>query len=212
MDVLGIKRGVFGGTFDPVHNGHLAIAEEARKAAGLTEVYFVPAPRPWQKTHMRLTPVSQRVEMLRLAIKDRPYFHISTVDIDRAGPSYTIDTILDLRREFSPKDEFYFILGWDSLESLPSWKDAARLVQLCYLLAAPRPGYPRPDLRVLDGQLPGISQKVILMDGPVMDISASGIRQRVAEGKSLEGLAPAAVAGYITEKGLYRNPTGFQPG
>ncbi len=203
MDMVGVRRGVLGGTFDPVHNGHLAIAEESRKEAGLADVIFVPAPRPWQKTRQLLTPVSHRVEMLRLAIEDRPYFCISNVDINRAGPSYTIDTILDLRREMGENGELYFILGWDSLESLPTWREAPRLVQLCYLVAARRPGFRRPDLAALDNQIPGVASRVIVLNGPRADISASSVRERVARGLDIDGLVPGPVSAYINEHKLY---------
>ncbi len=203
MGLVGRRIGVLGGTFDPVHNGHLAIAETARAQCDLSEVVFVPAPRPWQKTDHALTPIDHRVAMLRLATNVRPYFRLSEVDINRPGPTYTIDTIADLRQELDQPAEFYFILGWDSLESLPSWKEASQLVHICYLVAAPRPHYPRPDLARLETAIPGISARLIFMRGPRVNVSASEIRERVLRGEPIHGMVPVPVERYIIENRLY---------
>ncbi len=198
-----MKIGVLGGTFDPIHNGHLAVAEEVRSRLGLSEILFVPAGRPWLKGDTPISPAELRVEMVRLAVADKPYYKVSTMEIEREGPSYTVDTMGELRAQIGVGNELYFILGWSSLAELPQWKEPARIIRLCKLIAVPRPGYPRPDLRSLDTSIPGLSRSVTLLDKPEVDISASDIRDRVAQGQSISGLVPEAVEGYIEEHKLY---------
>ncbi|MFQ5996287.1 MAG: nicotinate-nucleotide adenylyltransferase [Dehalococcoidales bacterium] len=195
--------GVLGGTFDPVHNGHLIVAEEARNRLNLTEVIFVPAGQPWLKADRAITPAKHRLQMLRLALADKPYFKLSAMEIERAGPSYTIDTITELRGQLDAGDELFFILGQDSLAQLPQWRNASQLIQMCYFVAVPRPGSPRPNLKALEASIPGISQRVMLMDEPHVDISAEAIRDRVARGLSIRHLVPEPVNRYIKEHKLY---------
>lgn len=195
--------GVFGGTFDPVHNGHLAVAEEVKTQLNLAQVIFVPAGQPWLKTDRTISLSEHRLKMLRLALADKSYFKLSTIDVERAGPSYTIDTITELREKLSDEDELFFILGRDSLAQLPQWRDTARLIQLCYLVVVPRPGSPRPDLKALEASIPGLSQRVMLLDRPEIDVSATIIRDRVARGLSIRHLVPEPVNRYIKEQGLY---------
>lgn len=195
--------GVMGGTFDPVHMGHLLIAEEARTRLNLAEILFVPAGLPWLKADRPISSVEHRVEMVRLAIADKPYFKLSTVDLERAGPTYTVDTIAALQGQIGAGDELFLILGWDSLAELPEWHEASRLVTMCRLVVAPRPGYPLPKLKSLEASIPGISQRVMLMDKPNIDISASDIRERVAKGLSIRHLVPEPVNRYIKEHKLY---------
>ena len=132
-----LRVGVLGGTFDPVHNAHLAIAGEAKRQLGLTEVIFVPAGQPWMKADTPISLAAHRLKMLRLALTGKKYFRVSTVDIDHEGPSYTIDTITRLRSELGQKIEFYFIMGWDSLPALPRWKDAPQLADLAKRRSGP---------------------------------------------------------------------------
>ena len=195
--------GVLGGTFDPVHSGHLIIAEEARLKLGLSQVIFVPAGQPWLKEHKNITPGEQRMEMLRLALAADPFFRISTVDLERPGPSYTVDTLADLKRELGEEANLYFILGLDALAQLPTWKESQRIVELCHLVAARRREVRDLDLESLERSMPGISQRVIILDNPLIYISSSDIRNRAAEGKSIHGMVPEAVERYIREKGLY---------
>lgn len=195
--------GVLGGTFDPVHNGHLILAEEARARLNLTEIIFVPAGQPWLKADIPILPAEHRLEMLRLAIADKPYFKLSVMEIERAGPSYTVDTIAELREQLSSEDELFFILGWDNLAELPRWREPSRLIRLCYLVAVPIPGYPHPNMKNLEVSIPGVSVRVMLLDKPEVDISASDIRQRVARGLSVRHLVPEPVNRYIKEHGLY---------
>ena len=198
-----MKIGVFGGTFDPVHNGHLMMAEEARVQLDLARVLFVPAGQPWLKEDRDITPAEHRVRMVRLAIADNPYFSLSRLEVDREGPSYTVDTIAGLKAQGKDDDELFFILGWDSLNDLPRWREPERLVTLCRLVAIPRPGCQPPDLEALSAVIPGLAQRVILLDKPVVDISASDIRRRVAGGEPIDNLVPAPVAEYIKANRLY---------
>lgn len=198
-----MKVGVLGGTFDPVHNGHITMAEEVMAALRLDRVIFVPAGQPWLKADSPITPVKHRAEMVRLAIAGRAGFELSLVEVERPGPSFTIDTIDDLRKQLGDEAELYFIIGWDSLAQMPQWKDVGRLVKLCRMVSVPRPGWEMPDLRKLEELIPGISQSLILLDKPVIDISATDIRRRVAGDLSLRGLVPEAVADYIRQHKLY---------
>ncbi len=195
--------GVLGGTFDPIHNGHLIVAEEARARVNLAETLFVPAGQPWLKMDRPISAVEHRVEMVRLAIADKPYFKLSTVDIDRASPSYTIDTIADLQGQIGAEDELFLILGWDSLAELPQWHEPSQLITMCRLVVVPRPGYPRPKLKQLEASIPSISQRVMVMDGPEIDISASLVRERVAKGLYVRHLVPEPVNRYIKQHKLY---------
>jgi len=195
--------GVLGGTFDPVHNGHLIVAEEAKTRLNLAEVIFVPAGQPWLKADIPISPAEHRLQMLRLAIADKPHFKLSTIEIERPGPSYSVDTIAELQGQLGSEDELFFILGWDSLAGLPQWREPSRLIKLCYLVAVPRPGSSQPKLKALEASIPGISQRVMLMDKPEIDISASAIRDRVARGLSVLHLVPEPVNRYIKEHKLY---------
>ena len=195
--------GVLGGTFDPVHNGHLIVAGEVKTRLNLAVVIFVPAGQPWLKADWPVTPAEHRLQMLRLALADKPDFKISTVEIERAGPSYTVDTMAELREKAGSDDELFFILGQDNLAQIPQWQEPSRLMEMCYLVAVNRPGAPRPKLKSLEKSLPGISPRVMLLDRPEIDISASDIRERVARGLSVRHLVPEPVNRYIKENGLY---------
>ena len=195
--------GVLGGTFDPVHNGHLIVAEEAKTRLNLAEIIFVPAGQPWLKADRPISPAEHRLQMLRLALADKSYLKLSTIEIERTGPSYTVDTVAELRDKLGSEDELFFILGWDSLAELPQWREPSRLIKMCYLVAVPRPGYPRPKLKALEVIIRGLSQRVMLMKEPEIDISASAIRERVARGLSIRHLVPEPVNRYIKEHKLY---------
>ena len=198
-----MKIGVLGGTFDPIHKGHLAIAEAAMKRLGLDEVYFVPAARTPLKESDTILAAEHRVKMVRLAIADYPYFKLSTIEIDRPGPSYTVDTIAELRKKLGADNELYFIIGLDSLVQLPRWREVSRIIQMCRLVAVPRPGYSLPDMDSLEAAIPGISQRLIILDEPKIDISATEIRQRAKRGQSINHLVPEAVVVYIKKNKLY---------
>ena len=195
--------GVLGGTFDPIHNGHIMVAEETRARLNLAEVLFVPAGQPWLKTSSPISAAEHRVQMVRLAIADKPYFKLSTMEIERPGPSYTVDTIAELQGQLDVGDELFFILGWDNLAQLPQWHEPSRLVKMCRLVAVPRVGYAVPDLNSLEAVIIGLSQRVIMLDKPVIDIDATEIRDRVARRLSVRHLVPEPVNRYIKEHKLY---------
>jgi nicotinate-nucleotide adenylyltransferase len=199
-----MKKGILGGTFDPIHNGHLAIVEEVRRRLSLGEVIFVPVGCPRLKPARPVATPEQRLHMVRLAISGSPYYKLSTVEIERPGPSCSVDTVAELREQLDKKDgELYFILGQDSLAGLPHWREPERLVRMCRLVAVPRPGHPLPDLKALEASVPGLAESLIRLDAPHIDISASDIRERVSRGLPIRHLVPEAVADYIAEQGLY---------
>lgn len=198
-----MKIGVLGGTFDPIHNGHLEIAEAARARLGLAAVYFVPAGQTPLKEDGAILAAEHRVEMVRLAIAGHPHFKLSTIEMERPGLSYTVDTINELKNSLGIENELYFILGWDSLAQFPRWKEPKRIIEVGCLVAIPRPGYSRSDLKELEAAVPGISERLIILEGPVVDISATQIRRRVALGLPIVHLVPASVAEYIEKNKLY---------
>jgi nicotinate-nucleotide adenylyltransferase len=201
-----VNIGVLGGTFDPIHIGHLVVAEEARLKLGFKEVLFVPAGQPWRKLDRNITPAGHRVEMVRRAIAGNPYFKLCTLEIERPGPSYTVDTLTMLRKQLGSEASLFFIIGRDTLAELPLWKEPKKLVQLCRLVVAPRLG--SKDLKHLETSIPGLLDQVIQLDMPVIGISSSGIRQRIAQGLSIRYLVPAEVEKYITEQKIYSASAG----
>ena len=198
-----MKVGVLGGTFDPIHIGHLAVAEEVRTQLSLAEVLFVPAGQPWLKAGNSISLANHRVQMVRLAIADKPDFELSTMEVERVGPSYTVDTITELKAQLGSNDEIYFILGWDNLSQLPKWREPDRIIKMCRLVVVPRVDYPIPDLGCLEAAIPGLSQATVLLDKPQIDINASVIRDRVAQGLSIHHLVPEPVEEYIRQHKLY---------
>src|SRR4030043_1324434 len=177
--------GVLGGTFAPVHSGHLVIAEEARLRFDLNKVLFVPAGQPWLKTNREITLAVHRVEMVKLAIAGNASFELLPIEIDRPGPSYSVDTVAALQQKLGPGAKIFFLIGWDSLAELPEWPAPARLIQLCKLVAVTRPGLSRPDLKSRATSVPGITQSVVWLDIPPINISSSDIRDRVVQGLSI---------------------------
>lgn len=196
--------GIIGGTFDPIHLGHITIAEEAMRELRLSDVIFVPAGEPWLKEERDITPGEQRLEMIFMAIASNTSFHVSTVDLDRAGPSYTVDTLADLKRDLGEAANLHFIVGLDALMGLPSWKEPERVVEMCHLVGAKRPGTADVDIEELERRVPGILQKLTILENRQVDISSSDIRHRVASGRQIDSMVPEAVASYIRERGLYR--------
>jgi nicotinate-nucleotide adenylyltransferase len=204
-----VNIGVLGGTFDPIHIGHLVGAEEARIKLGFSQVLFVPAGQPWLKLDRNITPAVHRVEMVRRAIASNPYFKLCTLEIERPGPSYTVDTLMILREQMGNEANLFFILGQDTLAELPLWKEPQKLVQLCRLVVAPRPilsevqGLVPQDWKHLEAAIPGLPDKVIQLDMPVIGISSSEIRRRLAQGLPIRYLVPTEVEKYITEHRIY---------
>ena len=201
--------GVLGGTFDPIHIGHLIVAEEARIRLGFNEVLFVPAGQPWLKLNHSITPAIHRVAMVRRAIAANPHFKLCTLEVERPGLSYTVDTMTMLQEQLGSEASLFFILGRDTLAELPLWKEPKKLLQLCRLIVAPRPvlsaveGSGSSDLEQLETSIPGLLDKVIQLEMPVIGISSSEIRQRIAQGLSIRYLVPEGVEEYITEQKIY---------
>jgi len=198
-----MRVGVLGGTFDPIHVGHLAAAEEVRVRLDLERVVFVPAGLPPHKLHLNVTTAEHRSNMVQLAIADNPYFVVSRVDMDRLGPSYTVDTAKLLRDEYGPEAELYLIMGSDSLAELLTWHKPERLIRLCRIVALTRPGY-RVNLEELNHLLPGAIARVQLLEMPLLEISGTDLQRRVRTGLSIKYLVPPAVEAYIHQHGLYR--------
>ncbi len=197
-----MRVGVLGGTFDPIHIGHLVAAEEARVQLRLDQVVFVPAGLPPHKLTNHVAPVDHRLAMVKLAIASNPYFTVSRVDIDRFGPCYTVDTIELLRDEWGGEVELYFILGSDSMADVPTWHRPERLIRLCRLAVVERPGY-QVDMEELERMLPGITSRVHFVHSPQLDISSTDIQRRVHEGLPIKYQVPEAVEDYIYEHELY---------
>lgn len=202
MTVSRARRvGVMGGTFDPIHVGHLVTAEHARRAFDLEEVLFVPAGRPWQKTHAELAPAEDRFLMTVMATVANPFFSVSRIELDRDGPSYTIDTLEALRVAF-PGSELFFITGADAVLEILTWKDPDAVLAGARFIAATRPGY---DLNRLKTELPEtLAVRVSAMEIPALAISSTDIRRRVRDGLPITYLVPPGVAEYIQKAGLYR--------
>jgi nicotinate-nucleotide adenylyltransferase len=196
-----VNVGILGGTFDPIHIGHLVIAEEARIKLGLSEVLFVPAGQPWLKLDRNITAAAHRVEMVRRAIAGNPHFKLCTLEIERPSPSYTVDTLTILQKQLGSGASLFFILGRDTLAELPLWKEPQKVIRLCRLVVPPRLG--SRDLKHLNAAIPGLLDKVIQLDMPVIGISSSEIRQRIAQGLSIRYLVPHGVERYITEQRIY---------
>jgi nicotinate-nucleotide adenylyltransferase len=200
------RIGIIGGTFDPVHYAHLAIAEEVYAALKLARMIFVPAGEPPHKTERRITPAQHRVAMLELAIATNPHFSLSLVDVRRPGPSYTVETLRRLRQEWGPGVELYFVIGGDSLRDLPDWYDPAGIIEQATIVALMRPGYAdiTRERERLAARLPGIQQRLIILEGPRMELSSSELRRRVAEGRPIKYQTPEVVEEYILRHRLYR--------
>lgn len=195
-----------GGTFDPVHYGHLVIAEEVRATLHLSEVIFIPAGQPPHKTGHHITETRHRLAMLELALASNPHFHISLMEIERTGPSYTVDTLRMLPEQLDTDTTLFFIIGWDSLEELHTWYKAAEILTLVtHLVAVRRPGYEEDSAynKVLEQRLPGILQKLLVVQAPQLEISATDLRQRIAEDRPIKYQTPEAVETYIKENRLY---------
>lgn len=193
-----------GGTFDPIHTAHLIIAEEARTRFALDRVTFIPAGDPWMKSQREVTAAGQRVDMVKLAISSNPAFSLSLIEVERPGPTYTVDTLEQLWGELGYDTQLFLLLGWDSVADLPAWKAPYRISKMATTVAFPRPGFARPGLEALEKAMPGVTDRIVFLDEPCLQISSTGIRMRVAEGKSVRYLVPDGVWQYITEHNLYK--------
>jgi len=190
----GLRLGIMGGTFDPIHYGHLAAAEEAKHCFGLEKVLFLPCGRPPHKKDYQVTDPEHRFEMTRLAIEDNP-------EIDRPGASYTIDTVSELKRQY-PGAALYFITGADAILEILTWKEPQRLARICELIAASRPGYDLAKFQQEVGK--DFAPRVHLLNVPGVNISSTEIRRRASEGTPIRYLLPEGVRAYIERARLYR--------
>jgi nicotinate-nucleotide adenylyltransferase len=195
------RLGVMGGTFDPIHHGHLVTAEEALWQFELDEVLFVPTGEPWMKEDSRVTPPEDRYLMTVIATAGNPHFSVSRVEIDRPGPSYTRDTLSALREGEGEGAELYFITGADAILEIFHWKDPEEVLSLAHVIAATRPGY---DIARFEAEAPTRHPNVSVMTVPALAISSTDIRGRVAEGRPIRYLVPEGVKTYIDKAGLYR--------
>ena len=197
---MSARIGILGGTFDPIHYGHLLIAEEARSAASLARVTFVPAGRQPLKHGAHVATPEQRLAMARLACADNPACAVSALEVQRPGLSYTVTTLEQLA---AGGDQLHFLLGADALVDLPRWRDADRILELATLLVMQRPGH-TPDLEALRRKLPLAAERIMIVETPLLDISSTELRRRIADGKSIRYLTPDPVIEYIRLHGLYR--------
>ena len=197
-----MRLGILGGTFDPVHNGHLAFAEAARKACGLDRVWLMPACVPVYKRNQNVTSEDHRLAMCRLAVETNPYFEASDLELKRGGDTYTADTLREVRAKLDPQDEIFFLVGADVALTVPKWRESDVVAKLAHIVVANRPGTTWPcgiTPESLDGRF-----RVTLVDTPPLDISSTAIRDEIARGRNVCDLAPAAVCDYIVRNNLYR--------
>lgn len=190
------RLGIMGGTFDPVHNGHLSAASEVASLFGLDEVIFVPTGQPWQKADKQVSAAEDRYLMTVIATASNPRFSVSRVDIDRPGPTYTVDTLNDLKNQY-PDAELFFITGADALAQILDWKDHQHMFELAHFIGVTRPGYHLDDAGLPEGS-------VTLVEVPALAISSSDCRARRSRGMPVWYLVPDGVVQYIDKRHLYR--------
>ncbi|MEG0790559.1 MAG: nicotinate-nucleotide adenylyltransferase [Gordonibacter sp.] len=205
FDGLPRRLGIMGGTFDPVHIGHLACAEQAREAYGLDAVVFVPAGVPVFKKDRPITPAAERLAMCRLSVASNPAFDVSALEIERAGDTYTVDTLRELRAHYPGNVELFFITGADAVVHIVKWRESAAIADLARLIAVTRPGYALTDERKREIEELGAFD-VSYLEVTALAISSSDLRNRVAEGRSIRYLTMQSVYDYVRERGLYRVP------
>ncbi|MDA8441670.1 MAG: nicotinate-nucleotide adenylyltransferase [Peptococcaceae bacterium] len=197
------RIGIMGGTFDPIHNGHLAAAEAASEAFDLEQVVFVPAGIPPHKAGV-VTPGWQRLAMVDQAIKNKLQFRVSDFEIVKSGISYTIDTVAEFHSRYGPETEIYFITGADAFLEIITWKDIRRLMEMCRFIAVTRPGYAGAGLAAEIDKLPiYVQNRVNVLEVPGMQVSSTDVRAKISANQSVQGLVPTVVAEYIYEHNLY---------
>lgn len=200
------RYGIMGGTFDPIHTGHLVVAEEVRQQFNLDKVIFMPTGVPPHKSGEKVASGEHRYEMALLATVTNPYFEISRLELDRKGVTYTVDTIMDLKKLYKNNIDIYFITGADSLLQLHTWKDSEKILEMCKIVAATRPGY---DLTDMEDRLKELNEdneeKINTITIPGLQISSTDIRKRVSSGKTIKYLLPESVEVYIKKYNLYKD-------
>lgn len=197
------RLGIMGGTFDPIHIGHLACAEQVREAFSLDGVVFIPAGDPWMKSDRAVTAAQNRLEMVRLAIADNPQFDASSIEVDRPGRTYTVDTLRQMRAHFPGNVELYFISGADAVFRILEWRDSAQLGRLAHLVAVTRPGYRISDARRRYMRTHANILHLLQVDVTALVVSSTDLREKVRTGRSIRYLSPQPVVDYIREHGLY---------
>jgi nicotinate-nucleotide adenylyltransferase len=198
------RLGVMGGTFDPIHHGHLLTAEEALQQFGLDEVVFVPTGQPWMKEDRAVSPAEDRYLMVVVATASNPRFSVSRLEIEREGPTYTVETLRELK-ELRGDVELHFVTGADAMLEILQWKDPQEALELAHFIAATRPGY---ELTQFEQDAPGSDPRVTVMTIPALAISSTDIRERVRAGRPIRYLVPEGVQTYIEKAGLYRAHAG----
>ena len=198
-----MRLGLLGGTFDPIHIGHLLIGEEARVRLSLDGVMYVPAGDPYLKADRQITDGHHRMAMVEAAIRDNPHFRASSLELQRPGPTYTLDTLEKLKSIEGPATRIYLILGADAVSDMQRWHRPDAILALARIVGVPRPGQPEVDLAVLDRIKPGASAGATVLDSPKIEISGSRIRARLSRGESVRYWLPEPVAAYIKKHRLY---------
>ena len=198
-----MRIGIFGGTFDPIHNGHLVVVEYVRAEIALDQVLFIPAGRPWFKEGQTVTDAKHRLEMTRHAVADNPHFTVSDMEVRRAGPTYTVDTLTELRENMGKGVDFYFILGIDALNELHRWCRPRDVLDMATVVGVSRAGEETIDRAALESIRHGASDEVVIVNGPLVDISGADVRRRMAEGLSVRNMVPKVVEEYARLHGLY---------
>ena len=198
-----MKLGVLGGTFDPPHVGHLRLAEVAIEHLGLDKLLFVPAGEPWRKADQSISGAEHRLAMTRLAVDSLPRIEVSTLELERPGPSYSVDTLGELLARYGPETELFLVMGQDALLDLPNWKEPHRIAALAWPAVALRSPGRDFDMTELEKAIPGISRRLVILPMSFVDVSGTAIREWARKGVSLDGLVPPPVEAYIKEHGLY---------
>ena len=198
------RIGVLGGTFDPPHIGHLWLAALAAESLKLDRVLFMPAPQPPHKAREAISGVADRLLMTRLAIEGDPVLQLTAIEMERPGPSYTVDSLLELERNYGPGAQLYLIMAADSFAQIEEWRDPDRLLEHAEWAVGPRPGSALPGAAELERRFGAAASRIHLLDGPALDVSSSQIRRRVASGETIRYLVPRRVDEVIVARGLYR--------
>jgi len=199
---------LFGGSFDPIHHGHLIVARHAAETLGARRVVLIPGASPPHKQQAALAPAADRLDMCRVAVRDEPLFEVSDWETRQPGPNYTLYTVRHFRDLLPAETRLYWLIGMDSLAELASWYHLGEVASLCTLVTVGRPGVPRPDLAALKELVPDAALRELaahILDGPLIDISATDIRARIRRGQSIRYLLPDAVRDLIAARGLYRS-------
>jgi len=198
-----MRIGVLGGAFDPIHLGHLSIAQEAKEKASLSKILFVPTGTPWMKNATEISPARYRLEMAKIAIAGNPYFEVSPLEIEREGISYTVHTLEEIKKEQGAEAEIFLILGMDSIMQISEWKNPEKIKKICTVIAIGRPGSPRSSA-IAEERKQWLGDKAIWIEEVSIEIASSEIRRSVGKSENISHLVPKGVEEYIHKTGLYQ--------